>query len=386
MALVPPATKEIASQTPYQLDPEQTLRASKAILEHIRSETQRIQQTSSKKELFKADGSDSDEDATEGDEVPIWLTLSTKQHVVDRNRLKPSKIPVPHSLNASPSLNICLITADPQRALKNVVADPTFPTSLSSRINRIIGFTKLKARYKTFEQRRELLSEHDIFLADDRIITRLPNTLGKVFYKGTTKRPIPISIAALHKSDAKKNKSIGLGQKSREDKAASFAAPTAVANEIERAIDSVPVNLKPGTLVATRVGLASFTPQQLKDNVNAVVSRVIEKHVVKGWRNVKGIYIKSPKSMAIPVWVADELWAESENVDAEKETTALEAPADSLKRKRNPNHIKGPQVGQKKKTKLHDEAAEANRQVDTARKSKLAVQKASAFQTEALAA
>ncbi|KAI9870225.1 MAG: hypothetical protein M1823_008811, partial [Watsoniomyces obsoletus] len=120
MAQVPPATKDIASQTPYQLDPEQTLRASKALLEHVRSETQRIQQTASKKELFKADGSDSNEDALEGDEVPIWLTLSTKQHVVDRNRLKPSKIPVPHSLNASPSLTICLITADPQRKLKNV--------------------------------------------------------------------------------------------------------------------------------------------------------------------------------------------------------------------------------------------------------------------------
>ena len=384
MALAVVPEKSNTSQTPYRLDPEQTLRASKALLEHIRAETQRIQKSSLKKELFKPEGDDSDEDIAEGDDVPIWLNVSTKQHVVDRTRLKPSRIPVPHSLNSSPNLNICLVTADPQRSAKNIVADPAFPTSLSTRINRIIGFTKLKARYKTFEQRRELLSEHDIFLADDRIVTRLPNTLGKVFYKATAKRPIPIDIASKTKVEGKRVKPLRSGLKSKEDKVAAFASPAAVAREIERAIDSVPVNLKPGTQVATRVGLASFTPEQLKENLEVVVSNVIEKHVAKGWRNVKGVYIKSPTSMAIPLWLADELWAEAENVDEGQKTGALGGPSESLKRKRNPNHTKGPQVGQRKKARL-DEGAVENQQVEALRKSKLAAQKASAFGAEAIA-
>lgn len=385
MALVQAGEKSLATQSPYQLDPEQTLRASKALLEHIRTETQRIQQISTKKELLRTEDPESDEEAVEGDDIPIWLNLSTKQHVVDRNRLKPSRIAVPHSLNASPSLNICLITADPQRAAKNIVADPTFPSSLSARINRIIGYTKLKARYKTYEQRRELLSQHDIFLADDRIVTRLPATLGKVFYKGTTKRPIPINIAAQNKVDGKKVKPSSASRKTQEDKSASFPSPASIAKEVEKAIDSIPVNLQPGTLVAARLGLASFTPQQLRENVESVVSKIIEKHVARGWSNVKGVYIKSPTSMSIPVWLADELWSQPENVDDTKEKGGSEAQSDSLKRKRNPATTKGPQVGQRKKAKM-DENTSESRQTDSLRKTKLAAQKAQVFRTEATAA
>lgn len=385
MALVPSLDKAISSRTPYQLDPDQTLRASRALLEHIRAETQRIQKAATKRELLKTDDSDDQEGASDGDDIPVWLNLTTKQHVVDRNRLKPSRISVPHSLNSSPNLSICLITADPQRAVKNAIADPSFPKPLSSRISRIIGYSKLKARYKTFEQRRELLSEHDIFLADDRVINRLPATLGKVFYKGTVKRPIPVNIAPQPKVDGEKVKAERPSLKSKDDKSAAFTSPATVAREIERAVDSVPVSLRPGTLVAARVGLASFTPQELSDNINTVASRVIEKHVVKGWRNVKAIHIKSPTSMAIPIWLADELWAENQNVDADGGAEALEAPADSLKRKRNPATRKGPQVGQRKRVRLSEVEAE-NGQMDALRKSKLAAQKAEAFKAEVMAA
>lgn len=173
--------------------------------------------------------------------------------------------------------------------------------------------------------------------------------------------------------------------RSKEDKVAAFAAPIQVAKEIARYIDSVPVTLKPGTSMAVRVGLASFTPQQLSENVGSVVKQVIEKHVVKAWRNVKGLYIKSPTSMAIPLWLADELWAEAGNVDEDKENGVLEAPKESLKRKRNAQHTKGPQVGERKKAKL-DEGATDSERVDAVRKSKLAAQKASAFQSEAITA
>ena len=384
MAVAAPRQKTNMSQTPYQLDIEQTLRASKALLDHIKAETQRLQKASLKQELFKPEDGDSEEDAAVGDDVPVWLNVSTKQHVVDRTRLKPNRIPVPHSLNSSSGLTICLITADPQRAVKNIVADPSFPTSLSSRIIKIIGFTKLKARYKTFETRRQLLADHDIFLADDRIVNRLPTTLGKVFYKGTAKRPIPINIASQNKVDGKKVKSARSELKSKDGKTATFGSVEAVAKEIGRAIDSVPVNVKPGTLVATRVGLASFTPQQLSDNVQVVVSKIIEKHVVKGWRNVKGVYIKSPSSMAIPIWLADELWADTDNVEEKKDTGPFEAKSESLKRKRDGSHKKGPQLGERKRPKV-DEATAESRQANAARKSKLATQKTSAFQSEAIA-
>lgn len=368
MALTTHPAKVSKSQTPYQLDPEQTLKASRALLDHLRKETNRLQSTSSKKDLLKAEDGDSEDEVETGDDTPVWLILTTKQHIVDKGRLLPSKIPVPHSLNASPDLSICIISADPQRALKSAVADDEFPKDLSTRITKIIGLTKLKARYKSFEQRRALRDEYDIFLADDRIANRLPEALGKVFYKGTSKRPIPVDLAS-HKREDGKRQNQEKGKKKSDDRAAAVAPPKIVAKEIVRGINTVPVNLKPGTSVAVRVGLGSFSAEQLAENTEAVVNNIIEKHVVKGWRNVKSVHVKSPTSAALPIWLADELWAEEETVqEAQGEETTEDG---SLKRKRNANTSKGPQSGSRKKVKPLSN--------DNSRDQRLAAEKAKAF-------
>lgn len=239
--------------------------------------------------------------------------MTTKKHVVDKNRLKPSKISVPNSLNKSTSLNICLITADPQRSVKDIVADSTFPSELSSRITRVIGLTKLRDRYKSFESRRQLLSEHDVFLADDRIIMRLVETLGKIFYQ-SSKRPIPIRIEQIDKVDGKRVKKETKTKPSKEDRKASFASPHVVAKEIEKALSCVPVYLAPSTTTSIRVGSSKFSPEQLAENVKAVVSGLTEKFITKGWRNVKSIHIKGTSTMALPIWLADELWLDEADV------------------------------------------------------------------------
>lgn len=347
-------------------------------MQHVKAETKRLQEASSKRNLLSTDVSDSDQDDTPDSDNPIWLTLTTKQHIVDDRRLKPSKIIVPHSLNTSSDLRICLITADPQRAVKNLVADPTFPEALKSRIAQIIGLTKLKERYKTFETRRQLVAEHDIFLADDRIINRLPAVLGKVFYKGTSKRPIPIIIA----QPERKQEAPQQGKNAKKEGSATLKTPLALAKEIEKAIDCVPVSLRPGTSLAVRAGLAGFEPQQLVDNISAIVTSVIEKHVVKGWRNVKSIHIKGNLTTAVPIWLADDLWTDSADVTATVAATEDEDDQQGQKRKRNPATTKGPQAGSRKKTKVEEakEArSDADRAMGTARKTKLAAQKARVF-------
>lgn len=313
---------------------------------------------------------------------------------MDKNRLLPSKVPVPHALNKSENLSICLIVADPQRAVKNLVTDPSFPTSLSSQINKIIGYTKLKARYKTFESRRQLLSEYDLFLADDRIVTRLPETLGKVFYKGTAKRPIPIRIAFQNRQEGKIVKSAS-AKRSKEQKLAVFAPANVVAKEIEQTLRTVPVSLKPGTLVAVRIGKVGFKSQQLAENIIAVANAVIHKHVAKGWRNVKAIHIKSPNSAAMPIWLADELWVQDDAVihpDSQEGSQDLIAGEKAtIKRKRNPNTTRGPQAGVRKRVRIEDSdeakhtvsrnTAEAIEEADmrTKRKASIENQKRRAF-------
>ncbi|RJE27184.1 hypothetical protein PHISCL_00425 [Aspergillus sclerotialis] len=289
-------TTKVASGSPYQLDNNQVQRASSALLRHINSNQEEKEKNASKKTLIGDDDESDAEDSPLHHEA-VWLVFTTKKHVVDKNRLKPGKISIPHSLNSSPSLSICLITADPQRSMKNVVADPSFPQSLSSRINTIIGFSKLKARYQSFESRRQLLSEHDVFLADDRIIMRLVQTLGKIFYQ-SSKRPIPISVAEIEKVDGKRVKK-DQKKKDNREKESSFASPAIVAKEIEKTLHCAPVHLAPATTAAVRVGSSKFTPEQLAANVDAVVKGLTEKFVTKGWRNIKAVHIKGANTMAM---------------------------------------------------------------------------------------
>lgn len=292
------------SGSPYKLSSAQTLKASRALLKHIKSSETA---SSSKPNLLASAEDDEDQ---QDDSTPIWLTLTTKTHLSDKNRLKPSKIAVPHPLNTSTTSTICLITADPQRTFKDIVWAPTFPPALRSRITRVIGLSKLKIKFKQYEAQRKLFAEHDVFLADDRIINQLPKALGKVFYKTTTKRPIPVVLAEpLPKSEGKR---IARAKNVRE--ALKAGGPKQIAKEIEKAVHSAVVHPSPSTNTAVRVGYASWDAQNVADNVEAVVNGLIEKHVTKKWRGVKAVYIKGPETMSLPIWLADEMWVDEADV------------------------------------------------------------------------
>ncbi|PCH02095.1 Ribosomal protein L1 [Penicillium occitanis (nom. inval.)] len=347
-------TTKVASGSPYQLDDKQVLRASSALLRHIKSEQKDQEEASTKKTLI-GDDDESDSESFPSTSELVWLVMTTKKHVVDKNRLKPSKISLPHSLNKSSSLNICLITADPQRSVKDIVADPAFPSELSSRITKVIGLTKLRDRYKSFESRRQLLSEHDVFLADDRIIMRLIETLGKIFYQ-SSKRPIPIRIEQIEKVDGKRVKKDPKSKQSKEERKASFASPQVVAKEIEKALNCAPVYLAPSTTTSVRIGSTKFTPEQLAENVKAVVNGLTEKFITKGWRNVKAIHVKGTSTMALPIWLADELWLDETDVLEEEEKKAIENDKSGNKR-RNPDEDDAAR-GQSKKTKKIKAAAD----------------------------
>ncbi|KAH7159715.1 ribosomal protein L1p/L10e family-domain-containing protein [Dactylonectria estremocensis] len=295
------------------ISPDQTLKASKALLAHIKKAAKQKSDESTKRNLL--------EDEDEGVETPIWLTLTTKRHIADKARLQPGKIALPHSLNTNESTTICLITAEPQRAYKDIVASEEFPAELGKRITRVIDFGKLKAKFGQYEAQRKLFSEHDIFLGDDRIINRLPKVLGKTFFKTTQKRPIPVMLQAkAPKVDGKRVK------RTKTEGTVNAGTPADIAKEVEKALSSALVSLAPTTNTAIRVGYASWTPEQVAANVEAVASALVEKWVPQKWRNMKSIYIKGPESTALPIWLTDELWLDDKDVIAEdEETKAIKA-------------------------------------------------------------
>ena len=340
----------------------------------MKSESQRKEATSDTKNLLTADSSDSS-DAPLSDIEPIWLVLTTKKHIVDQKRLKPGKIPLPHSLYTSPAVTICLITPDPQRLFKDTIAHPSFPPELSKKITRVIGISKLKARYKSFESRRLLLAEHDIFLADSRIITSLPSVLGKIFYTGP-KRPIPLSLEP-YKAKADKTKSASAPSKSKsQNNTRSIAPPTQVAKEIERTISCSQIQLSPTITTAVRVGLAIMSPEQVAENIEAVVAGMVEIFIPKGWRNLRAIHIKGPNTMALPVWVTEELWLDEKDVLEEeeaKEARRLAAQKETERKGREGE-------GKRKKGKVLEHGEMSQEMV--LRREKLKQQKAEAREAE----
>ncbi|PHH74461.1 hypothetical protein CDD80_3070 [Ophiocordyceps camponoti-rufipedis] len=310
----------VASDAVTPIDPDQTLKASKALLAHIQKAAkegaEQAADKSSKRNLL-----DDDDDVRD---TPIWLTLTTKRHLSGTTRLKPVKIPLPHSLNEDETITICAITADPQRVYKDVIASPEFPAALAKRITRVIDFSKLKAKYSQYEAQRKLFSEHDIFVADDRIVNRLPKVLGKTFYKSTQKRPIPVVL------EAKRTKVNGklVGHKKRNAaaaaaggegavKASNTASAADMAKEINKAIGCALVSLSPSANTTIRVAYAHWEPEHVAANVAAVASALVEKWVPHQWRNVKSIYIKGPTTAALPIWQTDELWLNEADIVAD---------------------------------------------------------------------
>ena len=65
-----------------------------------------------------------------------------------------------------------------------------------------------------------------------------------------------------------------------------------------------------------------------------------EKNLVS-WRNVRGVHIKGPNTMAVPVWLAEELWTDEAMILEEQEATEIKEKA-LQKGKRKRNLVEGP--------------------------------------------
>lgn len=208
---------------------------------------------------------------------------------------------LPHPIIAD-DVRICIFTKDPQRAYKDLVESDEFPAALRTKVVRVIGVDKLKKKWKTYETKRQLLAEYDVFMVDDRVIKIVADALGKTFYGTKSKRPIPIKLTAGAYIDKTKKADNIVG------------TAKGVAKEVETALSATYVSMSPSANTSIKVGKLSMTPQQLKENVETVVEKLIENHIEHKWRNVRGLYIKGPTTKALPIWLSEELWVDDAQV------------------------------------------------------------------------
>lgn len=277
------------------MDNKKVIEATKALQKYLKDKSK---ETSEKSQLFE-----------DSDAEPLYLVVTAKRYFSEQKNLRPKLIKVPHSVwpeNEKP--RICLFSRDPQRAYKDALyAGENGPKI----VDRVVGLSKLKGKFKRYEARRALKNDFDLFLTEPEVAPSLPTVLGKSFYGSQVKTPITVSVRQGDKIDR------DLAQK-----------------EIEQVLEST-VFLKPGsTLVLIRVGLTDSKPKHVAENVKAVVDYLVENVLDEGMAGIRTLSIKTSQSPALPIYYTEKIYDEAD-IGALEDNDESE----SAKRKAEEQHL-----------------------------------------------
>jgi ribosome biogenesis protein UTP30 len=246
--------------------------------------------------------------------LPSHPTSSNLTNYVDR---KPTKIKLPHSFLDFSKLRICLITRDDtNKGLDTLLNHSSFPARLRTQLARIISFSSLRGKYKSYESLRQLHGEYDIFLADDRIYNLLPRILGKIFYKSTAKRPIPVIVSGkpeIEKEKPEEDEAIAKLRK-RQPKPPTVASPEFLAAELEKALESTMVWIGNSPTTQIKISKAGMPVTDMAENARVVAEAVVEKLVPNQWKGLRSLHIKGQHTVSLPLWMAEELWVDESKI------------------------------------------------------------------------
>ncbi|KAG0139445.1 hypothetical protein CROQUDRAFT_54712 [Cronartium quercuum f. sp. fusiforme G11] len=200
----------------------------------------------------------------------VSLVISMKK-IPNKEKHKPIKMELRHSLLDPKSTAVCLVVKDPQREYKDLLAEKDIKF-----ISKVVGIAKLKGKHSSFEARRQLLSSHGLFLADARVLPMLPNILGNAFFRAK-KLPVPVNLTN----------------------------PNKVKAELEQAISSTYLRLGTGSCVSVKIAdLSRHDESQIHANFDRVVQQLAKRIPLGGWANIQGLHIKTGTSISLPIWLA----------------------------------------------------------------------------------
>lgn len=321
------------SRLPKDFDKSHVRKSCTALLKHahpiyIQQGRHRHQQPKS----LEADlNRPNDSNFTDGE--PIYINIQTYDDITPLRSIVPYLIPLPNRIRPKLSeLSICLITRDPRAPVVAVLdTDKSSPTH--GVFTEIVSTGKLRSRLISFAEiiakknrRRHLDSNEpptkktkhthenphkvapayvksfDIIVNDAEITAE---SLTHIFGPGVYLKPpgikhtvpVPISLQPPIPEDATPVQI----QKIRD----TIADPLVIKNQLKYIARSSAVIKAPGKNLSILVGLSSFTPEQLMENVAAAISNVLSKQstlIPGSWDNVKAITVKTAKSASMPIY------------------------------------------------------------------------------------
>lgn len=231
----------------------------------------------------------------------LYLQLALKRMPLQARKDKPVPLPLPHPLLSPEGAGICLFVKDHKgeghKEAKRMVAR----FERKGGVAKVVGLSKLRTKFESHEAKRELCKLYDLFLADERILPSLPKLIGKSFFK-KKKQPIPVDITV---RDFPAQVGRGLGGRLRAWRGragrahGAWHAPRCARHapsahgaralrppQVKKACGATHMFKNSGTCVNIRTARSGQSPQQVVDNIHAVLCQAVE-HIPKKWANIQ---------------------------------------------------------------------------------------------------
>ena len=187
----------------------------------------------------------------------------------DLPSLRVVAIPLPFPIYSKKfNSRVFLVVKDPQREMKEII-DSLELKDLP--LSKICGVSKLGKNYTQYKDRRELIRQYDLFLADIRVFNMLPDRLGKYFYE---KKRIP----------------------------ALLSLDTDIASSIRNAIGSTFLIAAKGPIFTLKVGRISMSDTEIAENIEAVIESL--PNILPGIteENIRRVDVKGELTVSLPVY------------------------------------------------------------------------------------
>jgi ribosome biogenesis protein UTP30 len=146
-------------------------------------------------------------------------------------------------------------------------------------IAKVIGVNKLRKNFKQYKDKRQLLSDYDLFLADLRVYKILPELLGKEFYQ-KKKYPCPIKLHG-------------------------FSKPKELQKQLNKAAKASYFILGNGPNYSLRVGRTSQEADKVADNVEQALPFALAYATVHDdikFSSIQSISLRVGESPELPIY------------------------------------------------------------------------------------
>ncbi|KAI9223585.1 ribosomal protein L1p/L10e family-domain-containing protein [Blastocladiella britannica] len=202
------------------------------------------------------------------DGADMYLTVSLKK-IPSAKHDKPRFARLTHAPRTlDPRPSVCILTKDLQSDAKIQLRANGVEAS------KVLGISKLRKKFATYEQRRALAAQFDVFLADAAIVPMLPKLLGKGFFTAK-KTPIPVKVATLTPA------------------------------KLESILHSATYSLPTGTNMTVHLGdLTHLNAAQLTANAVAAVAAISATMPKRcgGFSNIQSLLVRLPGTPALPFY------------------------------------------------------------------------------------